>query len=58
MVLLSGDGDLAYAVNAIAYQGVEVEVVSLHSMTNDALINVADRYIDLSAIREDIQKTW
>jgi uncharacterized LabA/DUF88 family protein len=58
VVLLSGDGDLAYAVNAIAYQGVQVEVVSLHSLTSDALINVADRYIDLAAIREDIQKTW
>jgi uncharacterized LabA/DUF88 family protein len=58
VVLLSGDGDLAYAVNAIAYQGVQVEVVSLHALTSDALINVADRYIDLAAIREDIQKTW
>ncbi|HEY9643199.1 MAG TPA: NYN domain-containing protein [Coleofasciculaceae cyanobacterium] len=58
VVLLSGDGDLAYAVNAIAYQGVQVEVVSLHSLTSDSLINVADRYIDLASIREDIQKTW
>lgn len=55
-VLLSGDGDLAYAVNAISYQGVRVEVVSLRSMTSDSLINVADRYVDLDTIKEDIQK--
>jgi hypothetical protein len=26
-------------------------------MTSDSLINVADRYIDLDSIKEDIQKT-
>jgi uncharacterized LabA/DUF88 family protein len=55
-VLVSGDGDLAYAVDAVSYRGIRVEVVSLRSMTSDSLINVADRYIDLDAIREDIQK--
>lgn len=55
-VLVSGDGDLAYAVDAVSYRGVRVEVVSLRSMTSDSLINVADRYIDLEAIKDDIQK--
>ena len=55
-VLVSGDGDLAYAVNAVSYRGVRVEVVSLRSMTNDHLINVADCYIDLDSIKEEIQK--
>lgn len=55
-VLLSGDGDLAYAVNAVSYQGVRVELVSLRSMTSDILINYADSYIDLSEIKEQIQK--
>jgi uncharacterized LabA/DUF88 family protein len=55
-VLVSGDGDLAYAVNSVSYRGVRVEVVSLRSMTSDSLINVSDRYIDLEAIKEDIQK--
>ena len=36
---------------------VRVEFVSLRSMTSDSLINVADRYIDLDSIKEDIQKT-
>lgn len=55
-VLVSGDGDLAYAVDAVSYRGIRVEVVSLRSMTSDSLINVADRYIDLENIKEDIQK--
>lgn len=55
-ILVSGDGDLAYAVNAIAYQGVRVAVVSLRSMTSDSLINVADCYIDLDTIKQNIQK--
>ena len=41
----------------MSYRGVRVEVVSLRSMTSDSLINVSDRYIDLEAIKEDIQKT-
>ncbi len=56
-VLVSGDGDLAYAVDAVSYRGVRVEVVSLRSMTSDSLINVSDRYIDLENVKEDIQKT-
>lgn len=55
-VLVSGDGDLAYAVDAVSYQGVRIEVVSLRSMTSDHLINVADHYIDLEMIKEDIMK--
>jgi uncharacterized LabA/DUF88 family protein len=55
-ILVSGDGDLAYAVDAVSYRGIRVEVVSLRSMTSDSLINVADRYIDLDAIKEEIQK--
>jgi uncharacterized LabA/DUF88 family protein len=56
-VLVSGDGDLAYAVNAVSYRGVRVEVVSLRSMTSDSLINVADRYTDLENVKEEVQKT-
>jgi uncharacterized LabA/DUF88 family protein len=56
-VLVSGDGDLAYAVDAASYRGVRVEVVSLRSMTSDSLINVSDRYIDLDGIKDDIKKT-
>lgn len=55
-ILVSGDGDLAYAVNAVSYRGVRVEVVSLRSMTSDSLINVADCYTDINDIKEEIQK--
>lgn len=55
-ILVSGDGDLAYAVDAVSYKGVRVEVVSLRTMTSDSLINVSDRYIDLETIKEDIMK--
>ncbi|APB33003.1 hypothetical protein GlitD10_0689 [Gloeomargarita lithophora Alchichica-D10] len=56
-ILVSGDGDLAYAVDAVSYRGVRVEVVSLRSMTSDNLINVSDRYIDLDSIRDEIRKS-
>jgi len=56
-VIVSGDGDLAYAADAVSYRGARIEVVSLRSMTSDSLINVSDRYIDLDQIKEDIQKT-
>ncbi len=55
-VLVSGDGELTYAVEAVSYRGVRVEVVSLRSMTSDSLIDVADLYIDLDTLKEDIQR--
>ncbi len=55
-ILVSGDGDLAYAVNTVSYKGVRVEVVSLRSMTSDSLINVADYFIDIDGIKQYIQK--
>ena len=55
-VLVSGDGELTYAVNAVAYQGARVELVSLRGMTNESLIDVADYFIDLDAIKHYIKK--
>lgn len=55
-VLVSGDGDLAYAVNAVSYRGARIEVVSLRSMTSDSLINVADQYTDVADLKTYIQK--
>lgn len=56
-VVVSGDGDLAYAADAVSYRGARIEVVSLRSMTSDSLINVSDRYVDLDSIKDEIQKT-
>lgn len=55
-VLVSGDGNLSYAVNSISYSGARIEVVSLRSMTSDSLISVADHYIDLEQIKDNIKK--
>jgi len=55
-VLVSGDGKLAYAVNAVTSKGARVEVVNRRTMTSDSLINVADYFIDLDSIKKDIQK--
>lgn len=55
-VLVSGDGDFVYVVNAIVKQGVWVEVVGLRSMTSEALIDVADCYVDLAAIQKLLSK--
>lgn len=55
-VLVSGDGDLAYAADSASYRGARIEVVSLRAMTSDSLINVSDRYIDLESIKDDIKK--
>jgi uncharacterized LabA/DUF88 family protein len=56
VVLLSGNGDLAYAVEKVAYRGVQIELVSLPSMLSDSLRNVVDRFIDLTMIQPLIQK--
>jgi uncharacterized LabA/DUF88 family protein len=56
-ILLSGNGNLSYAVNQVAYRGVRIEVVSLPSMLNDNLRDVADHFIDLSSLQSEIQKS-
>ncbi|MEM1253517.1 MAG: NYN domain-containing protein [Cyanobacteria bacterium P01_H01_bin.21] len=56
-IVISGNGNLAYAVDAVSRQGARVEVVGLRAMTSDSLINVADTYLDLASIQTDIQKT-
>ncbi|MBE9009877.1 NYN domain-containing protein [Pseudanabaenaceae cyanobacterium LEGE 13415] len=55
-ILISGDGELAYAVSAVSYIGAKVEVIALRSMTHEILTRVADNFIDLCSIREEIQK--
>ena len=56
ITLLSGDGQLTYAVDALSYRGVRLELVSLQSMTSDTLIDLADCYTDLAALRDSICK--
>ncbi len=55
-VLVSGDEDFVYALNAIAYKGCRVEVAGFRSNTAPRLIDVADFFIDLGDIAELVRK--
>ena len=55
-VLVGGDGDLACALNQVSFQGGRVEVLSLRSMTSEALIDVADCYWNLNDIKDKVCK--
>ncbi len=55
-VLVSGDEDFVYAINAVAYKGCRVEVAGFRSNTAPRLIDVADFFIDLGDIAELVSK--
>lgn len=55
-ILVSGDEDFVYAVNAVAYKGCRVEVAGFRSNTAPRLIDVADFFIDLGEIAEAVRK--
>ncbi|MCP9495094.1 MAG: NYN domain-containing protein [Pyrinomonadaceae bacterium MAG19_C2-C3] len=55
-VLVSGDEDFVYAVNAVAYKGCRVEIAGFRSNTAPKLIDVADYFIDLGEIADRIRK--
>jgi uncharacterized LabA/DUF88 family protein len=55
-VLVSGDEDFVYAVNAVAYKGCRVEIAGFRSNTAPKLIDVADCFIDLGEINERVRK--
>jgi uncharacterized LabA/DUF88 family protein len=56
MILVSGDGHLAYALEALSHQGVNVELISLSSMTSENLLAQVDRYTDLASLQDAIRK--
>lgn len=55
-VLVSGDEDFVYALNAVAYKGCRVEVAGFRSNTAPHLIDVADFFIDLGDIADLVSK--
>ncbi|MEP6925007.1 MAG: NYN domain-containing protein, partial [Pyrinomonadaceae bacterium] len=57
-VLVSGDEDFVYAVNAVAYKGCRVEVAGFRSNTAPKLIDVADYFIDLGEIGDRVRKDY
>jgi uncharacterized LabA/DUF88 family protein len=55
-VLVSGDEDFVYAVNAVAYKGCRVEIAGFRSNTAPKLIDVADYFIDLGEMADKVRK--
>jgi uncharacterized LabA/DUF88 family protein len=55
-VLVSGDEDFVYAVNAVAYKGCRVEIAGFRSNTAPKRIDVADYFIDLGEIADSVRK--
>src|SRR4029453_15192602 len=55
-VLVSGDEDFVYAVNAVAYKGCRVEIAGFRSNTAPKLIDVADYFIALGELGEKVPK--
>lgn len=55
-VLVSGDEDFVYAVNAVSYKGCRVEVAGFRSNTAPKLIDVADYFIDLGEVADKVRK--
>jgi len=55
-VLVSGDEDFAYAINAVAYKGVRVELAGFRSNTSPRLIDVADQFIELDSHIDEVCK--
>ncbi len=55
-VLVSGDEDFVYAINAVAYKGCRVEVAGFRSNTAPRLIDVGDFFIDLGDVADYIRK--
>ena len=56
LVLVSQDVDLVYALEKIVQRGVRLEVVGVRSMMQESMITVADNFVDLAFIQNDIQK--
>ena len=56
IICISGNGDLTYALQNVVTFGVRVEVVSYRQATHENLIHLADKYVDLSILKEDISK--
>src|SRR5262245_46701673 len=57
-VLVSGDEDFVYAVNAVAYKGCRVEIAGFRSNTAPKLIDVADCFLDLGEIADKVRKDF
>lgn len=55
-ILVSGDEDFAYPVEALAARGVRVEVAGFRASMSARLLDASDRFIDLDTLAERIRK--
>ncbi|KST69652.1 MULTISPECIES: LabA-like NYN domain-containing protein [Mastigocoleus] len=56
VVLFSGDGDFERAIELLRSKNTHITVVSTEGMIARELRNATDRYIDMNAVRESIEK--
>jgi uncharacterized LabA/DUF88 family protein len=54
VILVSGDGDFAPAIEAVSRKGVRIDLISLNEHTAEEIRDFADRYIDLRDITSQI----
>jgi uncharacterized LabA/DUF88 family protein len=56
VILVSGDEDFAYPIQALAQKGVRVEVAGFRSAMANRVMDAADRYIELDALIDRFRK--
>lgn len=56
VILVSGDEDFAYPLQALAQKGVRVEVAGFRSAMANKVMDAADRYIELDQLAERFRK--
>ena len=55
-ILVSGDEDFSYPVQALAQKGVRVEVAGFRAAAANRLLDAADRFIELDGLADRIRK--
>lgn len=56
VILVSGDEDFAYPLQALANRGVRIEVAGFRSAMANRVMDAADRYLDLDAMVDRFRK--
>jgi uncharacterized LabA/DUF88 family protein len=56
IILVCPHNDLFYAAESVCQKGIRLEVVSSKLTPSDSLVEIADRYIDLNGLRDEISK--
>jgi len=56
VILVCPHNDLFYAAESVCQKGIRLEVVSNKLTPSDSLVEIADRYVDLNSIRDEISK--